>query len=233
MISLIIRDILKNTKYKYILSIIIIYLIYLIFQKIMFPSFFNDIFNLYSRTIGISYETIHFLDILIIVLTNFLFAYNALSILFSDLKLGKEQILLRISKRKYIINKMISIILITFILNLIIYILLSLTLFFMNYNIYNLEFLKLFFTDLILKIIFQYVIITLYPLFKNNMVYLCSFITPVIALLNIDNGKILFAYNNEKFYILVLILIIIIIISYLILKYKIKCLFERSEKNEI
>lgn len=233
MISLIIRDILKNTKYKYILSIIIIYLIYLIFQKIMFPSFFNNIFNLYSRTIGISYETIHFLDILIIVLTNFLFAYNALSILFSDLKLGKEQILLRISKRKYIINKMISIILITFILNLIIYILLSLTLFFMNYNIYNLEFLKLFFTDLILKIIFQYVIITLYPLFKINMFYLYSFITPVIALLNIDNGKILFAYNNEKFYILVLILIIIIIISYLILKYKIKCLFERSEKNEI
>lgn len=233
MISLIIRDFLKNTKYKYILSIIIIYLIYLIFQKIMFPSFFNNIFNLYSRTIGISYETIHFLDILIIVLTNFLFAYNALSILFSDLKLGKEQILLRISKRKYIINKIISIILITFILNLIIYILLSLTLFFMNYNIYNLEFLKLFFTDLILKIIFQYVIITLYPLFKINMFYLYSFITPVIALLNIDNGKILFAYNNEKFYILVLILIIIIIISYLILKYKIKCLFERSEKNEI
>ena len=233
MISLIIRDILKNTKYKYILSIIFIYLIYLIFQKIMFSSFFNNIFNLYSRTIGISYETIHFLDILIIVLTNFLFAYNALSILFSDLKLGKEQILLRISKRKYILNKMISIILITFILNLIIYILLSLTLFFMNYNIYNLEFLKLFFTDLILKIIFQYVIITLYPLFKNNMFYLYSFITPVIALLNIDNGKILFAYNNEKFYILVLILIIIFFIYYLILKYKIKCLFERSEKNEI
>ena len=76
----------------------------------------------------------------------------------------------------------------------------------MNYNIYNLKFLKLFFTDLILKIIFQYVIITLYPLFKNNMFYLYSFITPVIALLNIDNGKILFAYNNEKFYILVLIM---------------------------
>ena len=114
MISLIKRDILKNTKYKYILYIITIYLLYLIFQKIIFPNNFKDIIKLFSRNLGICYDTNHFLDILIILLTNFFLNYNAISILFTDLKYGKEQILLRISTKKYIITKLISILIITF-----------------------------------------------------------------------------------------------------------------------
>ena len=47
MISLIKRDILKNTKYKYILYIITIYLLYLIFQKIIFPNNFKVIIKLF------------------------------------------------------------------------------------------------------------------------------------------------------------------------------------------
>ena len=153
MISLIKRDILKNTKYKYILYIITIYLLYLIFQKIIFPNNFKDIIKLFSRNLGICYDTNHFLDILIILLTNFFLSYNAISILFTDLKYGKEQILLRISTKKYIITKLISILIITFLINLIIYLILTLSITLMGYNIYNFVLLKLFIMDLIIKIL--------------------------------------------------------------------------------
>ena len=227
MISLIKRDILKNTKYKYILYIITIYLLYLIFQKIIFPNNFKDIIKLFSRNLGICYDTNHFLDILIILLTNFFLSYNAISILFTDLKYGKEQILLRISTKKYIITKLISILIITFLINLIT---LSITL--MGYNIYNFVLLKLFIMDLIIKILFQYIVIAIYTLFRKNISIFFSFITPLTALLKINSGKIFFAYNNNM-YILLLILILITIFTYLILKLKIINLFERSEKNEI
>ena len=232
MISLIKRDILKNTKYKYILYIITIYLLYLIFQKIIFPNNFKDIIKLFSRNLGICYDTNHFLDILIILLTNFFLSYNAISILFTDLKYGKEQILLRISTKKYIITKLISILIITFLINLIIYLILTLSITLMGYNIYNFVLLKLFIMDLIIKILFQYIVIAIYTLFRKNISIFFSFITPLTALLNINSGKIFFAYNNNM-YILLLILILITIFTYLILKLKIINLFERSEKNEI
>ena len=244
MISLIKRDILKNTKYKYILYIITIYLLYLIFQKIIFPNNFKDIIKLFSRNLGICYDTNHFLDILIILLTNFFLSYNAISILFTDLKYGKEQILLRISTKKYIITKLISILIITFLINLIIYLILTflinliiyliltLSITLMGYNIYNFVLLKLFIMDLIIKILFQYIVIAIYTLFRKNISIFFSFITPLTALLKINSGKIFFAYNNNM-YILLLILILITIFTYLILKLKIINLFERSEKNEI
>lgn len=234
MISLIKRDILKNTKYKYIFYIIIVYFIYLLFQRIVFPNSFSDIMRVFSRNLGICYDTAHFLDILIILLTNFLYSYNALSILISDLRCGKEQILLRTSKERYIITKIFSIAIVTFLINIAIYLLLSFSLFLMGYSIYNFELLKLLIIDLIIKVLFQYIIITVYTLFKNNISNLCSFVTPIIALLNIDVGKNLFAYshNNINGY-WIIILIIVVIISYLILKLKISSLFEREEKNEI
>ena len=244
MISLIKRDILKNTKYKYILYIITIYLLYLIFQKIIFPNNFKDIIKLFSRNLGICYDTNHFLDILIILLTNFFLSYNAISILFTDLKYGKEQILLRISTKKYIITKLISILIITFLINLIIYLILTflinliiyliltLSITLMGYNIYNFVLLKLFIMDLIIKILFQYIVIAIYTLFRKNISIFFSFITPLTALLKINSGKIFFAYNNNM-YILLLILILITIFTYWILKLKIINLFERSEKNEI
>ena len=223
MISLIKRDILKNTKYKYILYIITIYLLYLIFQKIIFPNNFKDIIKLFSRNLGICYDTNHFLDILIILLTNFFLSYNAISILFTDLKYGREQILLRISTKKYIITKLISILIITFLINLIIYLILTLSITLMGYNIYNFVLLKLFIMDLIIKILFQYIVIAIYTLFRKNISIFFSFI---------NSGKIFFAYNNNM-YILLLILILITIFTYWILKLKIINLFERSEKNEI
>ena len=219
MISLIKRDILKNTKYKYILYIITIYLLYLIFQKIIFPNNFKDIIKLFSRNLGICYDTNHFLDILIILLTNFFLSYNAISILFTDLKYGKEQILLRISTKKYIITKLISILIITFLINLIIYLILTLSITLMGYNIYNFVLLKIFIMDLIIKILFQYIVIAIYTLFRKNISIFFSFITPLTALLKINSGKIFFAYNNNM-YILLLILILITIFTYLILKLK-------------
>ena len=92
--------------------------------------------------------------------------------------------------------------------------------------------LKLFIMDLIIKILFQYIVIAIYTLFRKNISIFFSFITPLTALLKINSGKIFFAYNNNM-YILLLILILITIFTYWILKLKIINLFERSEKNEI
>lgn len=233
MIYLIKRDILKNINYKYNLFIIAIYLLYLIFQKILFPSYFTDILLLFSRNVGISYNTKHFLDVLIIILTNFLLSYNALSILISDLKCGKEQILLRISSCKFIFSKIMSINISTILINSLIYIVFSINFLFIGYNIFKLNLLILFFKDIIIKVIFQYIIIIIYSLVNYNISYLMCFILPLITLLKIEPLQLFFAYNNDNILCLLVLLMIVLISLYFVLKIKIMSVFERNEKNEI
>lgn len=232
MISLIKRDILKNTKYKYMFYIIMIYIFYLIFQKFVLPEFLKEPLNLFSRTLGISYNTIHFLDILIIILTNLFYSYNSLNILLNDLRCGKEQILLRTGKRTYVITKLASISITTIIMNTITYLILCFVMFIIGVNIYSLELLNIFIIDTILKIIFECFIAGIYSYFGITLSNLCLFITPLAALLKLDIFKLLFAHNNNHVFMSLLTLIIIILCTYIVLRFKIKDLFEKEERNE-
>lgn len=125
MISIIKRDLLSTKRIKCTLSIISIYLIYFFVQNIFIKSLFKGgVEQVFARTIGITYDKMHFLDILIIILSLTYLIYITISIYLDDLSSGKEQILLRIDRKKYIITKLISIIIYILIVNVILYFLL-------------------------------------------------------------------------------------------------------------
>ena len=104
--SIIKRDLLFSKRIKYTILIFIVYLIYFFIQKWFISHLFdNGIMDAFTRTIGITYNKIHFLDILIIILSNIYLIYISLSIYLNDLESGKEQILLRMDRKRYILYK--------------------------------------------------------------------------------------------------------------------------------
>lgn len=228
------RDLLTTKRYKYTFYIFLIYLIYFMLQHFFMKSLFKEgIFNVLTRTIGINYNCAHFLDTLIIILTIIYIIFLTLSIYLDDLVCGKEQILLRISRKKYVISKLLSIIVYLFISNFILYIIFTIMFVIFGYKVDYELLLKLFLIDNLLKIVYSYICLIVYN-FSNILITILIFMAiPICALLKLP-FQILYAYQNtDNLLNLLLIFVIIFIISKLVLIKRIDSLFLMEEKNEI
>ena len=225
MISIIKRDLLSTKRIKCTLSIISIYLIYFFVQNIFIKSLFKGgVEQVFARTIGITYDKMHFLDILIIILSLTYLIYITISIYLDDLSSGKEQILLRIDRKKYIIAKLISIIIYILIVNVILYFLLFTIIHFLGYKI-NIMF--------ILKLIYSFISLIIYNFTNIIITILIFMIIPIGVLIHIPI-KFLFAYQNiNNLLILFIIFVVLFIGVNKILIFKIDNLFTLEEKNEI
>lgn len=234
MISIIKRDLLSTKRIKCTLSIISIYLIYFFVQNIFIKSLFKGgVEQVFARTIGITYDKMHFLDILIIILSLTYLIYITISIYLDDLSSGKEQILLRIDRKKYIITKLISIIIYILIVNVILYFLLFTIIRFLGYKINIMFILKLFLTDFILKLIYSFISLVIYNFTNIIITILIFMIIPIGVLIHIPI-KFLFAYQNiNNLLILFIIFVVLFIGVNKILIFKIDNLFTLEEKNEI
>ena len=234
MISIIKRDLLSTKRIKCTLSIISIYLIYFFVQNIFIKSLFKGgVEQVFARTIGITYDKMHFLDILIIILSLTYLIYITISIYLDDLSSGKEQILLRIDRKKYIITKLISIIIYILIVNVILYFLLFTIIQFLGYKINIMFILKLFLTDFILKLIYSFISLIIYNFTNIIITILIFMIIPIGVLIHIPI-KFLFAYQNiNNLLILFIIFVVLFIGVNKILIFKIDNLFTLEEKNEI
>lgn len=234
MISIIKRDLLSTKRIKCTLSIISIYLIYFFVQNIFIKSLFKGgVKQVFARTIGITYDKMHFLDILIIILSITYLIYITISIYLDDLSSGKEQILLRIDRKKYIIAKLISIIIYILIVNVILYFLLFTIIHFLGYKINIMFILKLFLTDFILKLIYSFISLIIYNFTNIIITILIFMIIPIGVLIHIPI-KFLFAYQNiNNLLILFIIFVVLFIGVNKILIFKIDNLFTLEEKNEI
>ena len=234
MISIIKRDLLSTKRIKCTLSIISIYLIYFFVQNIFIKSLFKGgVEQVFARTIGITYDKMHFLDILIMILSFTYLIYITISIYLDDLSSGKEQILLRIDRKKYIITKLISIIIYILIVNVILYFLLFTIIHFLGYKINIMFILKLFLTDFILKLIYSFISLIIYNFTNIIITILIFIIIPIGVLIHIPI-KFLFAYQNiNNLLILFIIFVVLFIGVNKILIFKIDNLFILEEKNEI
>ncbi len=234
MISIIKRDLLSTKRIKCTLSIISIYLIYFFVQNIFIKSLFKGgVEQVFARTIGITYDKMHFLDILIMILSLTYLIYITISIYLDDLSSGKEQILLRIDRKKYIITKLISIIIYILIVNVILYFLLFTIIHFLGYKINIMFMLKLFLTDFILKLIYSFISLVIYNFTNIIITILIFMIIPIGVLIHIPI-KFLFAYQNiNNLLILFIIFVVLFIGVNKILIFKIDNLFTLEEKNEI
>lgn len=234
MISIIKRDLLSTKRIKCTLSIISIYLIYFFVQNIFIKSLFKGgVEQVFARTIGITYDKMHFLDILIMILSPTYLIYITISIYLDDLSSGKEQILLRIDRKKYIITKLISIIIYILIVNVILYFLLFTIIHFLGYKINIMFILKLFLTDFILKLIYSFISLIIYNFTNIIITILIFMIIPIGVLIHIPI-KFLFAYQNiNNLLILFIIFVVLFIGVNKILIFKIDNLFALEEKNEI
>lgn len=234
MISIIKRDLLSTKRIKCTLSIISIYLIYFFVQNIFIKSLFKGgVEQVFARTIGITYDKMHFLDILIMILSLTYLIYITISIYLDDLSSGKEQILLRIDRKKYIITKLISIIIYILIVNVILYFLLFTIIHFLGYKINIMFILKLFLTEFILKLIYSFISLIIYNFTNIIITILIFMIIPIGVLIHIPI-KFLFAYQNiNNLLILFIIFVVLFIGVNKILIFKIDNLFTLEEKNEI
>ena len=234
MISIIKRDLLSTKRIKCTLSIISIYLIYFFVQNIFIKSLFKGgVEQVFARSIGITYDKMHFLDILIMILSLTYLIYITISIYLDDLSSGKEQILLRIDRKKYIITKLISIIIYILIVNVILYFLLFTIIHFLGYKINIMFILKLFLTDFILKLIYSFISLIIYNFTNIIITILIFMIIPIGVLIHIPI-KFLFAYQNiNNLLILFIIFVVLFIGVNKILIFKIDNLFTLEEKNEI
>ena len=234
MISIIKRDLLSTKRIKCTLSIISIYLIYFFVQNIFIKSLFKGgVEQVFARTIGITYDKMHFLDILIMILSLTYLIYITISIYLDDLSSGKEQIQLRIDRKKYIITKLISIIIYILIVNVILYFLLFTIIHFLGYKINIMFILKLFLTDFILKLIYSFISLIIYNFTNIIITILIFMIIPIGVLIHIPI-KFLFAYQNiNNLLILFIIFVVLFIGVNKILIFKIDNLFTLEEKNEI
>lgn len=234
MSSIIKRDLLTTKRYKYTFFIFLIYLFYFLLQYFFMKSLFKEgTLNVLTRSIGINYNCVHFLDILVIILTIIYIIFLTLSIYLDDLSSGKEQILLRISRKKYVVSKLLSIIIYIFISNFILYILFVLMFMLFKYNVNYNFLLRLFLIDSLLKVIYSYLCLIIYNFTNILITTLILMLIPICALLKLP-FQILYAYQNmNNLWFLLLTFSIIFIISVLVLTKRIDTLFLKEEKNEI
>ena len=234
MSSIIKRDLFTTKRYKYTFFIFLIYLTYFFLQHFFMKSLFKEgILNVLTRTIGINYNSVHFLDILVIILTIIYIVFLTLSIYLDDLSSGKEQILLRISRKEYVVSKLLSIIIYIFISNFILYILFVLMFMIFKYNVEYLFLLKLFLIDSLLKVIYSYLCLMIYNSTNILITILIFMLIPICTLLKLP-FQTLYAFQNiNNLLILLLMLATIFIISALVLTKRIDTLFLKEEKNEI
>ena len=234
MSSTIKRDLFTTKRYKYTFFIFLIYLTYFFLQHLFMKSLFKEgILNVLTRTIGINYNSVHFLDILVIILTIIYIIFLTLSIYLDDLSSGKEQILLRISRKEYVVSKLLSIIIYIFISNFILYILFVLMFMIFKYNVEYLFLLKLFLIDSLLKVIYSYLCLMIYNSTNILITILIFMLIPICTLLKLP-FQTLYAFQNiNNLLILLLMLATIFIISALVLTKRIDTLFLKEEKNEI
>ena len=234
MSSIIKRDLLTTKRYKYTFFIFLIYLFYFLLQYFFMKSLFKEgTLNVLTRSIGINYNCVHFLDILVIILTIIYIIFLTLSIYLDDLSSGKEQILLRISRKKYVVSKLLSIIIYIFISNFILYILFVLMFMLFKYNVNYNFLLRLFLIDSLLKVIYSYLCLIIYNFINILITTLILMLIPICALLKLP-FQILYAYQNmNNLWFLLLTFSIIFIISVLVLTKRIDTLFLKEEKNEI
>jgi hypothetical protein len=234
MISLLKRDLFYTfiTNIKFLIYLILILVLYNQFQYyVIFKDIVkgNLIFE-FSTNIGVSYEINYFLDILIIILIHTYFLYIAIMLYLKDVKYGQEQIFLRISRLKFIIQKIVNISFITFLVNITIYILLF-SLFYIKGYAFNCNLINLLLIDTCIKIILQCFVLIAFQFLGLLGVFMPIFLLTISTIKKIDCLKYIFPsiYIGKMNLYLLITLIFIFIFTIFICNTKIYNLFERKK----
>ena len=93
----------------------------------------------FEKALALTYDAGGIIELIYISLIIMLYIYVAVSVYFSDIILAPEQLFLRESKKKYIVQKFISIFLISILIDIIMYFFVFATFFVFNVNYFNLD----------------------------------------------------------------------------------------------
>lgn len=180
----------------------------------------------FERSLGLTYNIDDIIEIIYMCLMMSLYIYAAVSIYFSDITSAPEQMFLRMSKKKYIIQKLISIKIISILISLILYVALFITLYVLNVNYINFE---LLFVNIFYKLILQFLIIVLFGYMNIYSYFIILGLYLSIVTFKIKHLYFLFpSWNNFNIYIFI-ILMLVLPLTYRICHKKIVNLF-RKEK---
>jgi hypothetical protein len=180
----------------------------------------------FERSLGLTYNIDGIVEIIYICLIISLYIYVAISVYFSDIASAPEQLFLRMNKKKYVTKKLISIITISILIDIILYLFFFITLFVLNVSYFNFE---LLFINIVYKIILQFIVIILF-----NYINIYSYFVVLGLLLSILTFKIKHLYfmfpSGVKFDVyIVIVFIIISIFTYWICHKKIISLFKKEK----
>lgn len=180
----------------------------------------------FERSLGLTYDIDGIIEIIYMCLIISLYIYIAVSVYFSDIASAPEQLFLRMNKKKYVMQKLISITAISILIDIILYLSLFITLSALNVSYFNFE---LLFINIFYKIILQFIVIALF-----GYISIYSYFVVLGLLLSILTFKIKYLYflfpSGVKFDIyMVIVFIIISAFTYWICHKKIISLF-RKEK---
>ncbi len=179
-------------------------------------------FDIFYNTIGINYSNdLGSIEKLLCIFNILFYFYLSLELFTKELKNGVENIFLRINTKKFIINKLISISIITILINIIIYIL-FLYLFIINKILIS-NILIVFLKNIIYVLTLQFSIIIVYMFSKNNKCILFL----LMLFIFMFNNRILINIINTK--IIYLILVLIFILWFIVMYFK-KNYFNLFEK---
>lgn len=195
---LIFSDLEELKKHK---KIIICYLtmliVYLIYNGIVLGfNFETEKVSIFLTNIGGFQKIYHPIPM---AFTLFVFAayyYITLKLFVKDFKLGAENIFLRISKKKWLNIKLLNILIITFIIELLMFIIL-LSIFFITGNEFDIIIIfKMFISDFFTKMLFVNLSIIVYILFNYYGIFIFLFVIVVSSIGKIYNlGFYLFSIN--------------------------------------
>lgn len=222
-----------------ILLWMIMLIIYPLFIKIILNYDFrvDNISNMLLYNLGGNDTINSVIEYLMMMLSIGIYSYLSISVYLKDTSYGKENIFLRISKRKWVISKLLIIAIYTFILEVIITIILSVVYLLLGANLAMIEVVKIMSIDMLTKIIIQIIGIIFLLLSKKLafpliiIIFTVPFAIPTLYMMYpFSFIKYLFSLTymyhiNIALVILAFIITILVLVNNLLLDK----IFERSE----
>ena len=229
---LLIKDLLSFRNYwKIFLIYLLIINLYPFFLKANLGNRFQLSYQILLTNLGSTPNINSIFEVMLLLLTYSFITFITLSQFTNDFIMGNENIFLRMSKRKFFLSKIISIIITILIINFFLFIMLLITYSILNCHIDISKYLKLFIIDSLIKINYSILNISLFLLIRK---WFFLFMTILITLGSIGKISILsypfFAINyyHQEIYIIINT-IIVIIFTNIIYKLKVNTLFERTD----
>lgn len=212
-------------------KIVLLYLFIIVMLTFLFSySNYSIDDNIIIKIFGLdcNFKEFDWIEILSYIFSMSIFILLSFKTYIRDMKNNLENIFLRISKKRWIIYKLISIFISTFLILILGYLIVYLILIVIN-NIYSKDIIKLFTKNLLYVYFIQLISIIIYCLFKANCHYI--FISIIISIFILNLCFNIFSIISINLYLIILSYLIFIILYLKIIIKKLTVIFEKVKEE--